>query len=192
MNMRPHLYAACGGAAGSMTMDRNRYVDLLRVLAIGGVVYGHWLLVSITYSRGQLSGVDAISYISWAPWVTWAFQVMPVFFLVGGYVNARSWPSHQARGETWTVWVRDRALRLLWPTAVFVTVGVLTASCALLAGAPGAEVGEAAWLVALQLWFLPVYLLLAALTPALLAAHRRWGLRVPLVMAAAAALVSVA
>ena len=171
-------------------MDRNRYVDLLRVLAIGGVVYGHWLLVSITYSRGQLSGADAIGYVSWAPWVTWAFQVMPVFFLVGGYVNARSWPSHQARGETWTEWVRDRALRLLWPTAVFVVVGVLAASAALLAGVSGTEVGEAGWLVALQLWFLPVYLLLAALTPALLAAHRRWGLRVPLAMAAAAALVS--
>ena len=171
-------------------MDRNRYVDLLRVLAIGGVVYGHWLLVSITYTRGQLSGADAISYVPWGRWVTWAFQVMPVFFLVGGYVNARSWPSHQTRGETWTVWVRDRSLRLLWPTAVFVAVGVLAASAALLAGVPGTEVGEAGWLVALQLWFLPVYLLLAALTPALLAAHRRWGLRVPIVMAAAAALVS--
>jgi len=191
-NVRSHLPVKYGVAAPLVTMDRNRYVDLLRVLAISGVVYGHWLLVSITYAHGQLSGLDAISYVSWAPWVTWAFQVMPVFFLVGGYVNARSWPSRHARGETWTVWVRDRALRLLWPTAVFVTVGVLTASCALLAGAPGAEVGEAAWLVALQLWFLPVYLLLAALTPALLAAHRRWGLRVPLVMAAAAALVSVA
>lgn len=190
--MRSHLNARHAGAAASMTMERNRYADLLRVVAIGGVVYGHWLLVSITYARGQLSGVDAIGYVSWAPWVTWAFQVMPVFFLVGGYVNARSWPSHQARGETWTVWVRDRALRLLWPTAVFVVVGTLAVSVALLAGVPGSEVGEAGWLVALQLWFLPVYLLLAALTPPLLAAHRRWGLWVPVVMAAAAALVSVA
>ena len=171
-------------------MDRNRYVDLLRVLAIGGVVYGHWLLVSITYTRGRLSGADAIGYVSWAPWVTWAFQVMPVFFLVGGYVNARSWPAHQARGETWTEWVRDRALRLLWPTAVFVVAGTLAASAALLAGAPSGEVGEAGWLIALHLWFLPVYLLLAALTPPLLAAHRRWGLRVPVVMACGAALVS--
>lgn len=172
-------------------MDRNRYVDLLRVLAIGGVVYGHWLLVSITYRHGQLSGTDAGSYVSWAPWVTWAFQVMPVFFLVGGYVNARSWPSHRARGETWTVWVRDRALRLLWPTAVFLAVGMVAVSAALLTGVPATEVGEAGWLVSLQLWFLPVYLLLAALTPPLLAAHRRWGLRVPMAMAAAAALVSV-
>jgi surface polysaccharide O-acyltransferase-like enzyme len=171
-------------------MDRNRYVDLLRVLAIGGVVYGHWLLVSITYSHGRLSGADASGYVSWAPWATWAFQVMPVFFLVGGYVNARSWPAHQARGETWTVWVPDRALRLLWPTAVFVAAGTLAAGGALLAGVPGAEVGEAGWLIALQLWFLPVYLPLAALTPPLLAAHRRWGLRVPAAMAAAAALVS--
>jgi fucose 4-O-acetylase-like acetyltransferase len=171
-------------------MDRNRYVDLLRVLAIGGVVYGHWLLISITYRHGQLSGADAIGYVSWAPWATWAFQVMPVFFMVGGYVNARSWPAHQAEGESWTVWVRDRALRLLWPTAAFVAAGVLAISAARLAGVPGAEAGEAGWLVALQLWFLPVYLLLAALTPALLTAHRRWGLRVPLVMAVAAALVS--
>jgi Acyltransferase family len=52
-----------------------------------------------------------------------------------------------------------------------------------------AELAQAGWLVALQLWFLPVYLLLIALTPALLAAHRRWGLVVPAVMAAAAALV---
>jgi peptidoglycan/LPS O-acetylase OafA/YrhL len=127
-------------------MDRNRYVDLLRVLAIGGVVYGHWLLVSLTYRRGRLSGVNAIGYVSWAPWVTWTFQVMPVFFLVGGYVNARSWPSHRARGETWTVWVRDRALRLLWPTAVFVAAGALAVSAAGVTGAHLHVIGYANYL----------------------------------------------
>jgi len=171
-------------------MDRNRYADLLRVVAIGGVVYGHWLLISVTYRHGQLSGVDALDYVGWARWVTWLFQVMPVFFLVGGYVNARSWSAHRDGGESWTRWVRDRALRLLWPTAVFVVIGVLAAVAATLAGVPAAEVSEAGWLVALQLWFLPVYLLLIALTPALVAAHRRWGLAVPAAMAAAAALVS--
>ena len=173
-------------------LERNRYADLLRVVAIGGVVYGHWLLVSITYTHGQLSGVDALDYISWAPWVTWLFQVMPVFFLVGGYVNALSWHAHHGSGETWTCWVRDRALRLLWPTAVYVVMGVLAAVVATAVGVPSDEVANAAWLVALQLWFLPVYLLLIALTPALLAAHRRWGLAVPLAMAAAAALVNAA
>ena len=170
-------------------MERNRYADLLRVVAIGGVVYGHWLLISVTYRDGRLSGVDALDYIAWGRWVTWLFQVMPLFFLVGGYVNARSWAAHHAVGQGWTVWVRDRAMRLWWPTAVFVVVAVLAVAVAEAAGVSRAEIAEVGWLVALQLWFLPVYLLLIALTPVLLAAHRRWGLAVPAVMTVAAALV---
>jgi peptidoglycan/LPS O-acetylase OafA/YrhL len=171
-------------------MERNRYADLLRVLSIGVVVYAHWLLVAITYASGQLSGVDSMNYISWGPWATLVFQVMPVFFLIGGYVNAQSWPAHRARGETWIAWVRNRALRLLWPTAVFVLVAVLATSAVLLAGVPGAVVGPAARVIFIHLWFLAVYLLMAVLTPALVAAHRRWGLWVVVVAAVAAALVS--
>ena len=170
-------------------MDRNRYVDLLRVVAMGGVVCGHWLLISITYVHGRLSGLDALGYVSWARWVTWLFQVVPVFFLVGGYVNARSWTAHHASGEDWVRWVRGRALRLLWPTVLFAAAAVLAVSSARLAGVSPGEISEAGWLVALHLWFLPVYLLLITLTPVLLAAHRRWGLAVPVAMATAAALV---
>ena len=135
-------------------MKRNRYADLLRVLAIGGVVYGHWLLVSVTYQNGQLSGVDALDHITWGRWVTWMFQVMPVFFLVGGYVNVQSWLARHAAGESWTRWVRDRAMRLLWPTAVYVVVAELAVMIARAAGAPVTEVTDAGWLIALQLWFL--------------------------------------
>jgi peptidoglycan/LPS O-acetylase OafA/YrhL len=78
---------------------RNRYADLLRVLAITAVVTGHWLLTSITYQGGQLSGLDALDYIRWGGRVTLAFQVMPVFFLVGGYVHAISWTRHRDRGQ---------------------------------------------------------------------------------------------
>jgi hypothetical protein len=45
--------------------------------------------------------------------------------------------------------------------------------------------------MALHLWFLPVYLLLNALTPVLVAAHRRWGFAVPAAMVVATALVAV-
>ncbi len=170
---------------------RNRYADLLRVAAIAGVVLGHWLLVSITYGNGRLSGRDALLYVSWGRWVTWLFQVMPVFFLVGGYANAVSWAAHHQQGLTWTAWVRRRAMRLLWPATGYVTVAALAAAGARAAGVPAGELAEAGWLAGLHLWFLPVYLLLIALTPALLAAHRRWGLAVPAVMAAGAAAVDV-
>ena len=79
------------------------------------VVLGHWLLTGITYQGGHLSGLDALDYVSWGRWVTLLFQVMPVFFLVGGYANAVSWTAHQQRSEGWTEWVRGRTLRLLWP-----------------------------------------------------------------------------
>jgi hypothetical protein len=82
-------------------------------------------------------------------------------------------------------------MRLLWPTAVFVVVAVLAVTAAGAAGVSRAEIAKAGWLAALQLWFLPVYLLLIALTPVMLSAHRRWGLAVPAVMAAAAVLVDV-
>ncbi len=156
------------------------------------MVYGHWILTDVTYHGGQLSGLDALDYISWGRWVTLVLQVMPVFFLIGGYVNARSWTGHHAEGENWTRWVGGRAMRLLWPTTVFVVVAVLAVTAARLAGVPGAELNEGGWLVAFQLWFLPVYLLLILLTPVLLAAHRRWGLAVPVVMAVAAAAVQAA
>ena len=179
-------------ATGTPATGRNRYADLLRVAAIGGVIYGHWLLVSVTYAHGQLSGVDALDYIEWGRWVTWLFQVMPVFFLVGGYVNAQSWMAHHAAGQAWTRWVRDRVLRLLWPTAVFLVVGELAVLVARAAGAPAGEIAEAGWLAAIQLWFLPAYMVLIALTPVLLAAHHRWGLAVPAVLAVAAGLVDIA
>ena len=170
-------------------MTRNRYADLLRVLAISGVVYGHWLLVSVTYQNGQLSGLDAIDYISWGRWVTWGMQVMPVFFLVGGYVNAGSWSLHHGEGQTWVLWVRDRVMRLLWPTAAYVVVALAAVIIAEAAGVPHKELAECAWLVALHLWFLPVYLILNLLTPLMYAAHQRWGLAVPAAMAVAAGLV---
>jgi Acyltransferase family len=167
--------------------DRNRYADLLRVGAIFAVVYGHWVLTDVTYAHGQLSGLDALEYVSWGRWVTLPLQVMPVFFLVGGYANAVSWTAHQARGETWTTWVRGRAMRLLWPTSVYAASASIAAGLAIVAGVPATELAQAGWLIALHLWFLPVYLLLIALTPVMLAAQRRWGLAVPAAMALAAA-----
>jgi len=179
-------------AGGPMSHSRNRYADLLRVVAIFAVVYGHWVLTDITYSRGRLSGLDALEYVSWGRWLTLPLQVMPVFFLVGGYVNAVSWTAHHARGESWTSWVRGRAMGLLWPTSVYVAAATVAAGVAMADGVPSGELAQAGWLIALHLWFLPVYLVLIAVTPVMLAAQRRWGLIVPVVMAVAAAGVDAA
>lgn len=171
---------------------RNRYVDLLRVVAIGGVVYGHWLLINLTYSDGRLANLDTLAYVPWGQWITWAFQVMPVFFLAGGYANAGSWTAHHADGERWNWWIQRRAMRLWWPTGAYLGVNALVIAALNVAGVARANIALVGLLVTRQLWFLPVYLVMIALTPAMLAAHRRWGLAVPAGLAVAAALVSAA
>jgi hypothetical protein len=50
-------------------VKRNRYLDLLRPLAIGCVVYGHWMLIGLTYYRGQFSDLNVLDYIEWGRWV---------------------------------------------------------------------------------------------------------------------------
>jgi hypothetical protein len=164
---------------------RDRYVDFLRVLAIGMVVVGHWLVTSPLYRNGTFQGPDVLGVIRWGQWVTLAFQVMPVFFLVGGYAAAISWSGHRGRAGSAGDWLRSRAVRLLVPTAAYVALALVGATVGIALGAPAGTLSLAGWAIALQLWFLPVYLALTALTPALWAAHRRWGLIVPAVMAAA-------
>jgi tetratricopeptide (TPR) repeat protein len=70
---------------------------------------------------------------------------------------------------------------------VFIAVGVPIAAAARLAGLDPEMVRLAAWVVAISLWFLAVYLVVVALTPVMLAAHRRWGLAVPAALTVVAA-----
>ncbi|GAA4611985.1 acyltransferase [Actinoallomurus liliacearum] len=167
--------------------SRNRYVDLLRVIAVVLVVLGHWLATSITYHGGRLGGQDVMARLPWTEWLSLVFQVMPVFFLAGGFANAASWTSHRARGGGWACWLYGRAVRLVGPTTAYVLVSVAVVAVCRAAGVDGAVLDRAGWAVALHLWFLPVYLGLLAATPGLHAAHRRWGLGVPAVLAVGAA-----
>jgi hypothetical protein len=75
---------------------------------------------------------------------------------------------------------------------VYVLVSVAVVAVCRAAGVDGALLERAAWAVAIHLWVLPVYLGLLAVTPALHAAHRRWGPRVPVLLAACAAGVNTA
>jgi fucose 4-O-acetylase-like acetyltransferase len=177
------------GAHTATGAARNRYADFLRALAIGLVVLGHWLVTSITYQGGRFQWQDVLGALPWTQWLTLGFQVMPVFFLVGGYANAASWVSHRRRGERWSSWLQHRAARLLVPTAIYVGGSLAVVAGSRLAGVNRHDLQLAGWAVAIQLWFLPVYLGLLALTPLLHAAHRRYGLAVPAVMAVAAAAV---
>lgn len=185
-------YAAAMGTGSSVDRAaRDTYLDLLRVVAIAAVVVGHWLATGIVYQHGHLDGVDVLSVVSWTSWLTLVLQVVPVFFVVGGYANALSWTRYQAAGGSPTNWIRQRTLRLLLPTSVYIAVISLAVAVCDVAGVDHDDLSQAAWALALHLWFLAAYLALLVLTPALYAAQRRFGNQVVGVMVIVAVIIDV-
>ncbi|MFD9124399.1 acyltransferase family protein [Kitasatospora sp. NPDC059571] len=172
-------------------MTRDRYPDLLRAAAIALVVTGHWLITALTHQGGALAAPELLATVPWTQWLTLAFQIMPVFFLAGGRAAGGSLARHRAAGGRSAGWIRQRAVRLLLPTAAYAALALGGLTAARAAGADPALLGTVGWALAMQFWFLPVYLLITALTPMLAAAHRRWGLAVPAVLTAAAAAVGL-
>jgi hypothetical protein len=58
--------------------------------------------------RGDRALADLLEVAPWTQWLTWIFQVMPIFFVVGGFANAASWESARARGLGCSAWVSRR------------------------------------------------------------------------------------
>ncbi|MDX3070921.1 acyltransferase [Streptomyces sp. MI02-7b] len=173
-------------------MSRDRYVDFLRAWAIVLVVLGHWLITGLVREPdGAITAPELLAVVPWTQWLTLGFQIMPLFFLAGGRSAGDSWSRARAAGGTAAGWTGRRALRLLLPTAVYSGLVLVAVGICAAAGVDSGTLALVGWAMGMQFWFLPVYLVLGALTPALYAAHRRWGLRAPLAMAAAATVADV-
>ncbi|MEU8203125.1 acyltransferase [Streptosporangium sp. NPDC049046] len=163
---------------------RERYVDLLRAVAITAVVIGHWLAIYVTHDGGKFQGGSILQVVPWTHPLTWLFQVMPLFFLVGGFANAASLTSHLKRGGNAVSWMLGRTARLLGPTTILLGGLAVVALTARGLGVEPALIGMAVWLASIPLWFLVIYIAVTALTPPMHAVHRRVGLVVPIILAA--------
>jgi hypothetical protein len=169
--------------AGRTPARRERYVDLLRAVAITMVVLGHWLIAVLDHDpAGRLRGHNALEELVWARPGTWLFQVLPLFFLVGGYANAASLDSYRARGAGAGEWLRDRSGRLIRPTTALLVLLAGVALLARLLGAEPTQVRTVVWYATIPLWFLSAYLCVVLLAPVTYALHRRFGLAVPVVL----------
>lgn len=168
---------------------RERHLDLIRAAAIVAVVIGHWLATVVVYRDGRPTGYSALAVLTWARPLTWLFQVMPLFFLVGGFANAASLAAFRRGGRGGAAgWLRERSARLVRPTTALLLTLAAAALAARLLGVDPELVGTAVWLASLPLWFLVAYLAMVATTPLTYALHRRLGLAVPSAAVAAVAL----
>jgi fucose 4-O-acetylase-like acetyltransferase len=171
--------------ASATPATRNRYVDFLRFVSIALVVLGHWLLAVLGFHDGEFVGENLLELEPDLRIATWVFQVMPIFFLVGGYTNALSWDSATRRGESYRDWLRARSTRLLRPALVFVAFWTVLPMLAVAIALPSGMALVGGREVSLPLWFLSVYVVVVVAAPALLATHRRFGVAVAIVLGSA-------
>ena len=177
---------------------RDRYVDFLRAVSILAVVFGHWFISIIWWQSGVIRNTSAVGLTSGLWLGTWFFQVMPIFFFVGGFSNMVALDAARRRGESLWAFVRSRAWRLLRPSLVFLGVWVVVQTVLHLTNV-GAPQGLRLWddtrmLRGMRppgatipfgpLWFLGVYLVVVAISPFTVWLHRRFRLWVLAVMVA--------
>ena len=162
--------------ADATPASRNRVVDLLRVAAIVVVVAGHWLMAAVHLDPdGALRRTDLLQIAAWTHPLTWVLQVMPVFFLVGGYANARSWRTAHGRGTSYGGWLRARLRRLLIPVLPLMVFWAVLAPAAQASGMSAEWLRIASMASLVPTWFLAAYVVVVALTPLTLRCWERAG-----------------
>ena len=177
-------------AATARGDERDRYVDFIRAFSLLVVVAWHWVFTIIVWEDDGPHASNPIGFTTGLWLATWLFQVMPLFFYVGGYGHLRSWERAQRRGESIWQLVGRRLQRLAIPAlalaGVWIVIGVVLSA-----------VFEFAWirrtviLVVSPLWFIAVYLMLVLLLPVMLWLHERFDTIVLVALAGGAGAVDI-
>jgi hypothetical protein len=166
---------------------RDLVLDAVRAGCLVVVVVWHCAL-SVLHrdGTGALSMPNPVGAHRGLWLLTWALQVMPLFFVVSGAANGPSWARARVAGTAARAWASRRAVRFATPLAV---LGGACAAAEGLSHLVGAGPFLAQHLVVLvPLWTLGLLLAFAPLTPALEAAERRgWGPAVAVGLVAAVA-----
>lgn len=157
---------ADGGAGRSQTVDVVRAVCVLVVVAL------HALMVGVERSPdGGLSTQVALAGTAWFAPASWLIQVMPLFFIVGGFASAHHWRRMRSRGGASADFVRSRVRRLALPAAVMILVVGAALALANGLGVDPDLLAEARLRIAQPLWFLAVYTGVTAMVPIMMRLH---------------------
>ena len=132
-------------------------------------------MAAVTFSDGTMVPGHLLELTNWTHPLTWVFQVMPIFFLVGGYANALSWRSARKRSQTYGAWLRARLRRLILPVVPLLVVWSLGGWVALSLGMDWRMLQLGSQVALVPTWFLAAYVVIVTLAPLALTAWERLG-----------------
>lgn len=152
---------------------RDTGVDLVRAFCVLGVVVIHALMVGVTVTDAGPLFANASDGAAWIAPLSWVLQVMPLFFVIGGFAGYTSYRRAQSRGGSASAFVAARIHRLILPAVCTIAVVGVALAALLLAGVPAEFAAIAGYRFSQPLWFLGVFLMCQVLLPAMVTAHRR-------------------
>ncbi|GGF03794.1 acyltransferase family protein [Mycetocola zhadangensis] len=163
-------------APRTIPAGRDLTLDLARVFCVLLVVFVHILFTGV--GRGENGSLVIERTVESQPWfnaATWVANVMPLFFVVGGYAARAGWRTAVAKGISADDFIRVRLARLARPAVpVFIFFTLALGATRMLGIAP--ELVDAIAIgVGSPLWFLAAYMIVQALAPAMMRWHERHG-----------------
>lgn len=174
-------------ATPAIPPGRDLVVDLARVFCVLLVVAIHVMMVGVAVDEaGAVVANQPLQEQPWFPLSTWAGQIMPLFFVVGGFASATAWAGARRRGDDAGDFVRGRLLRLARPAAAVFVVLALVLVVATALGVDPALLDVAATGVGTPFWFLAAYGITQVCVPVMARLHssRPWATLFTLAVAA--------
>ncbi|MEU4739415.1 phospholipase A2 [Actinosynnema sp. NPDC023658] len=160
----------------------DRYATFLRLAALGLVVIGQSLITVLHWA-----GLSA----NWLWLLTWALQVIPVFYFAGGHANLAGWYAVQAEQGGYGRYLAARISWLLRPVLAFVLAWLVLPLPLELLDVDKSRVETFGRLIAHPLWFLGLYVVAVAATPVMAWLHHHARLVTPVALVAAMIVVDL-
>ena len=171
---------------------RDPVMDFARVFCLALVVVGHLFMLGASITVGDDLVIERTLMLQpWLTPVTWLAQVMPLFFMIGGFVGVQAWRRAEERGGSAAEFIRGRFMRLARPAVpffAFLTLGILVLH---LTGVSPGSVAQIATGVASPLWFLAAYAFSQAYLPGMATLNARAPIRTLVALGASAIAVDV-
>lgn len=152
--------------------NRDRILDAVRGFALVVVVLGHLLMAVIYWPEaGQVRIGNLMASYPALQYLTWALQVMPIFFAFGGAANVIAWRKADAGDVLYSTWMWGRIQRLLRPVLVY--LAIMAVFAAVMTIVVGPQLDPLMAIINGPLWFLGVYTLTLLFLPFMWWVHQR-------------------
>jgi hypothetical protein len=158
----PLTFPSAADIEAGTPADRDRAIDVIRIVSLVGVVAGHAVMATSIIADDVFMWGNLLTTSVVFQALTWVFQIMPLFFFAGVAASVGSYRPN----TSWGGWLLKRCTRLYRP--VFYYLAFWAVALIVLHDVLPVHVYEPIAGISIQLlWFLGAYVLVLAAMPLL-------------------------